>query len=131
MINIYSDSSQSVLKYLKNTKTNIHNIIIIIGNFNIRDSLWNSNFPFHSIYNNTLLDIVDSLSLVISKPFENFSTRFLDNNHNTNSVLDLVFLRPSSLETNHYHIYLKWRLSSDYALIIIDIPIHKERISYT
>jgi len=39
LINIYSDSSQSVLKYLKNTEVNIHNIIIMMGNFNIRDSL--------------------------------------------------------------------------------------------
>ena len=39
LINIYSDSSQLALKYLKDTKTNIHNVIIMTGNFNIRDSL--------------------------------------------------------------------------------------------
>jgi len=39
MINVYSDSSQSALKYLKDTETNIHNVIIITGDFNIRDSL--------------------------------------------------------------------------------------------
>ena len=65
MVNVYSDSSQLVLKYLKNTKTNIYNVIIIMGDFNIRDSLWDSNFPFYSIYRNTLLDIADSFSLAI------------------------------------------------------------------
>ena len=39
LINIYSDSSQSALKYLKDIKTNIHNVIIMTGDFNIRDSL--------------------------------------------------------------------------------------------
>jgi len=39
LINIYSDSSQSALKYLKDTKTNFHNVIIMTGNFNIRNSL--------------------------------------------------------------------------------------------
>ena len=39
LINIYLDSSQIALKYLKNTETNISNVIIMIGDFNIRDSL--------------------------------------------------------------------------------------------
>ena len=39
MINVYLDSFQLALKNLKNTETNIHNIIIMIGDFNIRDSL--------------------------------------------------------------------------------------------
>ena len=38
LINIYSNSSQVALKYLKNTKVNINNIYIMIGDFNIRDS---------------------------------------------------------------------------------------------
>ena len=131
MINVYSDSSQSALKYLKDTKTSIHNIIIITSDFNIRNSLWDSNFPFHSIHSNTLLDIADSLSLAISKPLENFSTRFSDNDHDTNLVLDLVFLCLSSLELNCHHIHLEWRLSSDHTPITVDIPIHEERISNT
>ena len=38
MINVYSNASQTALKYLKNTKANIYNILIIADNFNIRDS---------------------------------------------------------------------------------------------
>ena len=98
MINIYLDSSQLALKYLKNTETNIHNVIIMTGDFNIRDSLWDTNFLFHSVHSDTLFDIADSLSLAISKPSENFPTRFSDNDCNSNSVLDLVFLHLSSLE---------------------------------
>ena len=40
MINIYSNSSQLALKYLKDTESNIHNIIIITDGFNIRDSIY-------------------------------------------------------------------------------------------
>ena len=47
MINVYSDLSQLALKYLKDTEVNIPNVIIMTGDFNIRDSIWDSNFPFH------------------------------------------------------------------------------------
>jgi len=39
IMNIYSDSSHSALKYLKNTEVNINNLLIMTGDFNIRDSL--------------------------------------------------------------------------------------------
>ena len=38
LMNIYSNSSQTALKYLKNTEANINNILIIMSDFNIRDS---------------------------------------------------------------------------------------------
>ena len=39
IMNIYSDAFYSTLKYLKDTKVNINNLINIPGDFNIRDSL--------------------------------------------------------------------------------------------
>ena len=39
ILNIYSNSSHSALKYLKNTEANINNVLLMIGDFNIRDSL--------------------------------------------------------------------------------------------
>jgi len=105
IINVYSDSSQLVLKYLKDTESNIRNIIIMTGDFNIRDSIWDSNFLFHSSHSNFLFDIADSFSLDIYKPLENVPTRFSDNNHNANSVLDLVFLCLSSPEFNCHRIH--------------------------
>ena len=38
-MNIYSDSSHTALKYLKDTEVNIGNTLLIIGDFNIRDRL--------------------------------------------------------------------------------------------
>ena len=38
-MNIYSDSSQIALKYLKDTKANINNTLIMTGDFNIRDNI--------------------------------------------------------------------------------------------
>ena len=38
IMNVYLDSSQMALKYFKNTEANINNILIMIGDFNIRDS---------------------------------------------------------------------------------------------
>ena len=39
IMNVYSDSSYSALKYLKDTEVNINNVLIMTGDFNIRDSL--------------------------------------------------------------------------------------------
>jgi len=130
MINVYSDSSQSALKYLKDTEVNISNVIIMTEDFNIRDSIWDPNYPFH-LYNSELLfDIADSFSLNISNPIENVPTRFSDNNNNADSVLDLVFLHPFSSKFNCHVIHLDWRLSSDHTLITVDILIQEERISH-
>ena len=35
--------------------------------FNIRDSTWNSSFYFYSIHSNLLIDIADSLDLILLK----------------------------------------------------------------
>jgi len=100
------------------------------GDFNIRDCRWNSNYLFHSIHSDSLFDIADSFSLDISNPIENISTRFSENNHNTNSVLDLVFICPSFPEFNWHHIHPEWRLLSDHTPITINVSIWKERISH-
>ena len=39
ILNVYSDSSHTALKYLKDTEVNIDNVLIMTGDFNIRDSL--------------------------------------------------------------------------------------------
>jgi len=78
------------------------------GDFNIKDSLWDSNFLFHFVHSDMLFNITDSFSIALSKPTENFPTRFSDNDQNSNSVLDLVFTRPSSAEFNCHHIHPDW-----------------------
>jgi len=79
LINIHSDLSQTALKYLKNTEVNINNVLIMTGDFNIRDIFWDLNFPYHSSYRDTLFDITDSFYLELSKPAEFFPTRYSDN----------------------------------------------------
>jgi len=101
------------------------------GDFNIRDSIWDPNYLFHSYNSELLFDIADSFSLNISNPIKNVPTRFSDNNNNANSVLDLVFLHPSSPKFNCHVIHPDWRLSSDHTLITVDISIREERISHT
>ena len=38
IINVYSDNHQNVLKYLKDTEVNLNNVLIMTGDFNIRDN---------------------------------------------------------------------------------------------
>ena len=128
MLNIYSDSSQLALKYIKDTEASIHNVIIMTDDFNIRDSRYDPIYSFHSIDSDSLFDISDSFSLNISNPIENVLTRYSDNNHNANSVLDLVFLCLSSPEFNQHYIHPNWRMSSDHTPITIKVSICEERI---
>ena len=55
IMNIYSHSSHSALKYLKDTEVNISNLLIMAGNFNIRDSIWDLAFPHHSSFSDDLM----------------------------------------------------------------------------
>jgi len=107
LINIYSDSSHSVLKYFKDTRVNIPNVLAMAGNFNIRDNFWDLMYSLHSSYSDLLLDITDSLLLGLLYLTNPVPTRYLDNDQNSNLVIDLIFLRYGTVEPNNYTIYLK------------------------
>lgn len=82
LINVYSNFSQSTLKYLKDTKANIYNVLVITRDFNIKDNL------------------------SISTPTNWVLTRYSDNNQDTNLELDLVFLQFVSNKLDNHSIYL-------------------------
>ena len=91
-MNVYFDAFHSALKYLKDTKVNIQNLLIMAGDFNIRDSLWDSFFPHHSSISNNLIIIADSFHLSLLSSINQVPTRYTDNTNNTNSVIDLMFI---------------------------------------
>jgi len=106
-MNVYSNSSQTALKYLKNTEANINNILIMTSDFNIRDSSWDPLFSNHSIHGDMLTNITDSLSLYISNATIQVPTKYTDNPNNLNSVINLMFLQPNSDEFDSYIIHSK------------------------
>ena len=95
LLNIYSDSNQSALKYLKNTGANICNVLIITGDFNIRNSDWDQNYSFHFVYSDLLLDVANAFNLFFSHHTHPFPTRYINNSENFNLVIDLIFLWPN------------------------------------
>ena len=88
MIKIYSNKYHFTLKYFKDAEVNLQNVLIIAGNFNIKDNNWNSLYPF---YSNILLEIADSFGLYLSSFNQQISTQYSDNANNTNLVIDLLF----------------------------------------
>ena len=91
-MNVYSDSSHSALKYLKDTEVNINNLLIMTGDFNIRNSLWDLSFPHHLSISDDLIIIADSFNLELSLPTNSFPTRYSDTEGEANSIIDLMFL---------------------------------------
>ena len=93
------------LKYLKDIEVNIENVLIITRDFNIRDSTWDPSFPHHS-YSNILFEVADLFNLELSRPTEHFPIRYLDNQQDSNLVINIIFLRVDSLEHNNHFIYM-------------------------
>ena len=104
ILNVYSDSSHTALKYLKDTEVNIDNVILMTGDFNIRDSLWDPSFPFHSSISDDLIIIADSFNLALSNSTNPCPTRYFDTAGESNSVIDLMFLYYGSSELDHHSI---------------------------
>ena len=91
-MNVYSDSSHFALKYLKDTEVNILNLLIMTGDFNIRDSIWDSSFPHYSTISDDLMIIADLFNLDLSILTNQVSTRYSDIVGEANSIIDLLFL---------------------------------------
>ena len=93
--------------------------------FNIRNSSWNPSFSYYSIHCNLFNDITNSMDLCMSKATNHIPTRYLDNQNDLNSVINLY---PNSLELNSYMIHPEWRLLLDYAPFTVNIVIIEEHI---
>jgi len=98
IINIYSNNQQNILKYLKDIKINISNILIMIGDFNIRDNDWNLLYFYHSVHTDTLIEIADAFNLRLFIFIIQVSTWYIDNSNKSNLVVDLMFLWVNLLE---------------------------------
>jgi len=105
ILNIYSDLSHSALKYLKDTEVNINQVLLMTGDFNVRDNLWDPLFPHHSSISDNLMMIVDSFDLALSSPINPDPTRFSNTVGESNLVIDLIFLRCGSSELDRHSIH--------------------------
>ena len=126
ILNVYSDLSHTTLKYLKDTEVNINNVVLMTGDFNIRDSLWDSSFPFHSSISDYLIIVADSFNLALSSPTNPCPTRYSKMAGESNSMIDLMFLHYDSSELDQHFILPESRLSSDHAPLTVIIPLSKE-----
>ena len=127
-MNVYSDSSHSALKYLKNTEVNINNLFIITGDFNIRDSLWDLSFPCHLSISNDLIIIANLFNLDLLILTNLTPTRYSNTKRGANSVINLMFLHSRSNKLNNHLIHPNWHLSSNNTPLTISIPIAEENV---
>jgi len=99
------------------------------GNFNIRNSDWDLNFYHHSSHTNNLLTLANSLGLELSSSSNPGPTRFMDNPHDSNSVIDLVFLFPNNIGFGYHILYPNIYKLSDYVPLTIEIGIREININ--
>jgi len=74
IMNVYLNSSHTALKYLKDIEVNINNVLVMTGDFNIKNCLWDPSFLHHSAISNDLLIIADSYNLALSMPTNLYPT---------------------------------------------------------
>ena len=96
------------------------------GNFNIRDSNWDSSYSFHLIHKNLFVDIASAFDLSLSHSTNSIPTRYSDNRNNLNSVIDLMFLKLNMLEFDNHTILPKSWYPSNHAPLVVNIYIIKE-----
>jgi len=128
MINVYSDDYQAALKYLKDTEANLHNILVMAGDFNIRDREYYPSYPFHLTHSNSLFEIADSFKLKISSSIHQIPTCYTDNTNNSNSVINIMFVHPNSVKIDNHYILSEFWYLLDYASLTVDISITEEFI---
>ena len=126
ILNVYSNLSHTALKYLKNAEANINNVVLMTDDFNIRDSLWDLSFPFHSSISDDLIILADSFNLALSGLTNPCLTRYSDTPGESNSVIGLMFLHFDSSKLDQHIILLESHLSLDHALLTVTIPLSKE-----
>lgn len=129
IINIYSDSNQIALHMLCNNIRDLGKTIVMTGDFNIRDSNWDPNYHHHFIHIEDLITIVNSLGLELSPPSNPGPIRFADNPHNTNLVLDLVFLVPDNPRFDKHTLFPELWKPLDHVSLLINVGINKENIN--
>jgi len=101
------------------------------GDFNIRDSDWDPNIQYYSIHIEDLMSIADSLNLKLTTPANPGPIRYVDNQQDSNSVLDLVFMNPNNLGFNKHTLNPDIHLLSDHVLLTIEVGIKEENIDCT
>jgi len=105
---------------------NINNLLIMTGNFNIKDQLWDSSFPHHSSISNDFFILANSFNLDLSLSTNPVPTRYSDTIGESDSVIDLMFLHSESNELNNHAIHPDWQLTSDHAPLTVTISIEEE-----
>ena len=128
IINVYSDSNQSALHFLNRNIINLNNTVVMTGDFNIRDNDWDPNYSHHSVYTEDLLTLAESLGLDLLPPINPGPTRFVDNPHDTNSVIDLAFINPNNSGFGQHSLHPELRRPSDHVSLIIAVSINKTNI---
>ena len=116
------------LKYLKDTEVNINNLLIMTGDFNVRDRSWDSSFPHYSFISDDLFIIADSFNLDLFLSSNPVPTRYSDIVSESDSVIDLIFLCSGSSELNNHLIHPNWHLTSDHVPLTVTISITEEFI---
>jgi len=98
------------------------------GDFNIRDNNWDLDYPYHSTHTDDLVTLAESLGLELSPPINLEPTRFVDNPHDSNSMIDLIFINPNNSGFGQHTLHPDLCKPSDHVPLIIEVGIRDTNI---
>jgi len=98
------------------------------GDFNIRDNNWDLDYPYHSTHTDDLVTLAESLGLELSPPINLEPTRFVDNPHDSNSMIDLIFINPNNSGFGQHTLHPDLYKPSDHVPLIIEVGIRDTNI---
>ena len=130
LMNIYSDDRHSAVKFILDQIIDIHNLLCMGKDFNIRDAERDPSVSLHPAAGQALVDLADSLGLVCSLPELSVPSYSSHTDGYANSVIDLIFLGMSYAQVLH-RIESDLRRPSDHAPLLLNLSISPENIRFS
>ncbi|PPR06529.1 hypothetical protein CVT26_000452, partial [Gymnopilus dilepis] len=123
LLNVYSDSEHTAIRFLADKQDVIPQLNYMGGDFNCHSSVWDGNVPHHRTTPISLLDSAASLGLDLALPFNPGPTHYPHDERLRPSVIDLIFVHPQAALSSNVRRLTNLRGPSDHVPLGSSVPL--------